>query len=264
MLRLAKKSKINADSISSLFDQLQRIYDLERINEVTGAKIQIDVTPRGKSYDCSYLSKMAKTDNEPNVIIACNYLHDNPDRDSGLFDSIFMNRRDTGTFELERFISSKLVKGPKGLRYKPEREKTNHEKKLAGIALKYINLMLPLPGGEIKWMVENAKKPNDYWYFKYRFRDLFIKLLHDTDGRQSAVRMRKAYQGKLHDIAVCTRKELDQVFKNAIQMELLYHQDEPIAQTLVDFGFFDSEYELQTEISAGKVINKHGVWINQG
>ena len=54
------------------------------------------------------------------------------------------------------------------------------------------------------------------------------------------------------------------VFENAIQMELLYHHDETIAQTLVDFGFFESEYELQTEISAGKVINKHGVWINQG
>ena len=91
-----------------------------------------------------------------------------------------------------------------------DRGKTNIEKKLAERALKLINLLLPLPGGEIRWMVEGAKKPNDFWYFKYRFRDLFIKLLHDTEGRQSAVRMRKASQGKLHDIAVCTRKELDQ------------------------------------------------------
>ena len=86
---------------------------MERINEVTGAKIQIDVTPRGKAYDCSYLSKMNKTE-DPNIIIACNYVHDDPDEDSDLFNTIFMNRRDTGTFELERFISKKLVKGPKG------------------------------------------------------------------------------------------------------------------------------------------------------
>ena len=220
LLRLAKKSKINATSISSLFDQLQKIHDLERINQVTGAKIQIDVTPRGKAYDCSYLSKMNKTE-EPNIIIACNYVHDDPDEDRDLFNTIYMNRRDTGTFELERFISKKLVKGPKGLRYFADREKTNIEKKLAERALKLINLLLPLPGGEIRWMVEGAKKPNDFWYFKYRFRDLFIKLLHDTEGRQSAVRMRKASQGKLHDIAVCTRKELDQGLRVVDNFEII-------------------------------------------
>ena len=144
-------------------------------------------------------------------------------------------------------------------------KKRETEKYLADQAMKHIHLFLPIPGGEIREVQRHAKYgARDHWQLKNRFREWLIKLLHDTKGRQSAVRMRRCMQGDCRQIATATREELDQVFRDVITLELYNERDVTISEVLIDYDFFDDEQHLQTEIKAGKLLKDHGVWINQG
>lgn len=65
-------------------------------------------------------------------------------------------------------------------------------------------------------------------------------------------------------MATLTFQEINDVFHGAERIQLHLIPNQNIADTLIGFGVFESEDMLKAEINAGKLIKRHGIWVNQG